>query len=124
MVGVASGPGDGGGARVVRGRHPRRFAARARTGTRASGAGDRATRIERSGTDYLAALVALSRTGDTTRSPERTRGRQAASRILRQAAQEVARLDPNDPLATRILDAGEAAGTELASNEATHIVWY
>lgn len=87
-------------------------------------AGDRATRIEQSGQRYLAELSALSRGVDTTRSDERTRGSQVASRILRQAAQEVARLDPNDPLADRIVGGGEMADAALASNEGTHIVWY
>ncbi len=85
---------------------------------------DRAARIEQGGQRYLAELTALSRTDDTTRSPERTRGSQVASRILRQAAQEVARLDPTDPLADRITGGGELADAAVASSEGTHIVWY
>lgn len=86
--------------------------------------GDRATRLQQSGERYLAELAALSRTDDSTRSPERTRGSQVASRILRQAAQEVARLDPSDPLAGRINGGGELADAAVASSEGTHIVWY
>ncbi len=86
--------------------------------------GDRAARIERSGSRYLDELTALSRATDTTQSPERARGRLAAGRILRQAAQEVARMDPNDPLAERILGGGELVSAQLANNEPTHFVWY
>jgi hypothetical protein len=89
-----------------------------------AGAGaDRATRIEQSGAHYLDALAALSRSSDTAQSVERSRGRQAAGRVLRQAAQEVVRLDPNDALAARILGRPDAADAQLASNDATHIVW-
>lgn len=85
--------------------------------------GDPATRIEQSGASYLGALSALERDADTTRSTGRDHAREVASRTLRQAAQQVARLDPNDPMATRILGTGEVAA-QVASNDATHFVWY
>jgi hypothetical protein len=80
-------------------------------------------RIERSGGDYVDALAALARLADTARSAESDRARASASRTLRQAAREVARLAPDDPIAERILGT-DLATAALASNEGTHIVWY
>jgi hypothetical protein len=81
--------------------------------------------LERSGADYLSALSAYSRSADTSQTGERARARASASRFLRLAAQEMARLDPSDPVAEAVLNSQPlASGVDAQTAEATHIVWY
>jgi hypothetical protein len=85
--------------------------------------------LEASGDAYLDALSAYSRSDDSSQAGGRDVARRSASRFLRLAAQEMARLDPDDPLAAAVLNSGplasaEPRGVDAANAEATHIVWY
>ena len=62
-----------------------------------------AAHAERAGTMYVAALVALNQLSDSADAPTRARARQAALAALGGAAEEVAHLAPNDPLAAAVL---------------------
>ena len=79
-------------------------AAAALSGARASGsAAEVAAHAERAGTMYVAALVALNQLSDSADAPARARARQVAIAALGSAAEEVAHLAPNDPLAAAVL---------------------
>ncbi len=62
-----------------------------------------AAHVERAGTMYVAALVALNHLSDSADAPTRARARQAALAALGGAAGEIAQLAPNDPLAAAVL---------------------
>jgi hypothetical protein len=62
-----------------------------------------AAHAERAGTMYVAALVALNQLSDSADAPARAKARQAALAALGAAAEEVAHLAPNDPLAAAVL---------------------
>lgn len=64
---------------------------------------ERTQQVERTGSEYVAALSALLRGTDTTDAAARERAREAALAALSSAAQEVTRLAPNDPLAAAVL---------------------
>ncbi len=79
-------------------------AAAAISGVRASGsAAQVAAHVERAGTMYVAALVALNQLSDSADAPTRAKARQAALTALGAAAEEVAHLAPSDPLAAAVL---------------------
>ncbi|MEE8584283.1 MAG: hypothetical protein V3T83_05455 [Acidobacteriota bacterium] len=62
-----------------------------------------AARVQQTGSDYVAALNALSLHDSSSRPEQFAQGREVATAALYAAAAEVIRLDPNDPLAVRIL---------------------
>jgi hypothetical protein len=62
-----------------------------------------AAHAERAGTLYVAALVALNQLSDSADAPTRAKARQGALAALGAAAEEVAQLAPNDPLAAAVL---------------------
>jgi len=83
--------------------------------------------VQQTGTAYVQALSRLSQVSDTTRGANR-QGREVAQQMLRQAADEVVRMNPNDPVASGILAAFDrgaqqrpAAG-DTASQQ--RVVWF
>lgn len=62
-----------------------------------------AARVQQTGSDYVSALNALSLHVSSSSPEQIAQGREVASAALYAAAGEVLRLDPNDPLAIRIL---------------------
>jgi hypothetical protein len=69
--------------------------------------------VQQTGTAYVQALSRLSQVSDTTRAG-RQQGREVATSMLRAAADEVVRLNPNDPVASGILAAFDRANTQQA----------
>ncbi|HSU17551.1 hypothetical protein [Longimicrobium sp.] len=69
--------------------------------------------VQQTGTAYVQALSRLSQVSDTTRAG-RQQGREVASSMLRAAADEVVRMNPNDPVASGILAAFDRAKTQAA----------
>jgi len=69
--------------------------------------------VQQTGSAYVQALTRLSQVSDTTRAG-RQQGREVASSMLRAAADEVVRLNPNDPVASGILAAFDRAKTQAA----------
>jgi len=81
--------------------------------------------VQRTGSDYVAALTALLARADTSSARDRQSATQAALDALGAAAQEVTRFAPNDPLAAAVLrglaDRQRAARPQEASRT---VVWY
>lgn len=59
--------------------------------------------VERAGSAYIEALTHLANVADSSRTPAVAQGRQAAVDILHAAASQLVRLEPDDPLAMKIL---------------------
>ena len=74
---------------------------------------------------YVAALVALNQLSDSADAPTRAKARQVALTALGAAAEEVAHLAPNDPLAAAVLrglnERNRAQGPEPSSRS---VVWF
>lgn len=68
--------------------------------------------VQQTGTAYVQALSKL--TADTTGNANR-QGREVAQQMLKQAAGEVVRMNPNDPVASGILAAFDRAGANRAA---------
>lgn len=84
-----------------------------------------AAHVERAGSAYVAALVALNRLSDSADAPTRAKARQAALAALGDAAGEIAQLAPNDPLAAAVLrglnERNRQAGPAPSSRS---VVWF
>ncbi|HYH81646.1 MAG TPA: hypothetical protein VEX86_17705 [Longimicrobium sp.] len=84
--------------------------------------------VQQTGTAYVQALSRLSQVSDTTRGTNR-QGGEVAQQMLRQAASEVVRINPNDPVASGILavfDRAGAARTPAQRDSAGRqsVVWF
>jgi hypothetical protein len=86
---------------------------------------ERTQYVERTGSEYVAALATLIQERDTADAAARTRATQAALDALGAAAREVARLAPDDPLAAAVLrgltDRRRASQPPV---EQRAVVWY
>jgi len=101
-------------------------AAAAISGVQASGsAAQVAAHAERAGTMYVAALVALNQLSDSADAPTRAKARQAALAALGSAAEEVAHLAPNDPLAAAVLRGlNERSREQGPAPSSRSVVWF
>jgi hypothetical protein len=94
--------------------------ASARTATEAT------DRVRRTGDLYVAALASLSRLSDTTNAAERENARKAAMAALGAAAEQMAHLAPDDPLAAAVLrglnQRNREPGSEAPSSRS--VIWY
>jgi hypothetical protein len=84
--------------------------------------------VQQTGSAYVQALARLSQVSDTTRAGQ-TQGREVASQLLRAAANEVVRLNPNDPVASGILAAFDRDNTRQARAQrdtaaSQRVVWF
>ena len=68
--------------------------------------------VQQTGSAYIQALATLSQVSNTTAGAQGQQGREVASSMLRAAADEVVRMNPNDPVATGILAAFDRAGVQ------------
>jgi hypothetical protein len=68
--------------------------------------------VQQTGSAYIQALATLSQVSNTTAGAQGQQGREVASSMLRAAADEVVRMNPNDPVATGILAAFDRAGAQ------------
>jgi hypothetical protein len=97
------------------------------SGVQASGgsAAQVAAHAERAGTMYVAALVALNQLTDSAGAPTRARAKQAALTALGAAAEEVAHLAPNDPLAAAVLRGmNERSREQGPAPSSRSVVWF
>jgi hypothetical protein len=104
-----------------------RAAERALAEERARSSEQAAALVRATGTAYVAALSSFARLADTARGPKAEQGRQAAKQLLHAAASEVARIDPNDPVATGILAGFERApkgAVADSAREGRKVVWF
>jgi hypothetical protein len=84
-----------------------------------------AAHAERAGTMYVAALVALNQLSDSADAPTRARARQVALAALGSAAEEVAHLAPNDPLAAAVLRGlSERSREQGPAPSSRSVVWF
>ncbi len=90
-----------------------------------------AVRVQRTGTAYVAALAALAQLNSerqpAQRSSDFVQGQEAAAALLRAAATELVQLDPNDPIAVRILQGLEDQRRRTAAEEESkprRVFWY
>ncbi|HVG46230.1 MAG TPA: hypothetical protein VM890_15915 [Longimicrobium sp.] len=68
--------------------------------------------VQQTGSAYVQALATLSQVSNTTAGAQGQQGREVASSMLRAAADELVRMNPNDPVATGILAAFDRAGVQ------------
>jgi len=68
--------------------------------------------VQQTGSAYVQALAKLSQVSNTASGAQGQQGREVASSMLRAAADEVVRMNPNDPVATGILAAFDRAGAQ------------
>ena len=102
-------------------------AAAAISGVQASrgSAAEVAAHVERAGTLYVAALVALNQLNDSADAPTRAKARQAALAALGAVAGEVAHLAPDDPLAAAVLRGMSERSQEQRPAPSTRsVVWF
>lgn len=71
-----------------------------------------AASVQQAGTAYVTALTALARLAQARDGEELNQGREVALSALHAAADQIVRLDPDDPLAARILQALDEAATQ------------
>jgi hypothetical protein len=82
--------------------------------------------VQRTGSAYVAALMALARYRDSTKSPGVAEGREAAAAALYAAASELARLAPDDALARALASILADTDPQLRgeSARARNVVWF
>jgi hypothetical protein len=86
---------------------------------------ERTQHVERTGSDYVAALAALLQEADTSDAVSRQRATEAALGALGAAAQEVSRLAPSDPLAAAVLRGlTERRRASQPPPPTRNVVWY
>ena len=84
-----------------------------------------AMRVQRAGTDYVAALAALAERSASDDSAAAAQGVEVALTALWAAANEIVRLAPEDPLAARILVEFERARLQEQTDGPAHelVIW-
>lgn len=87
-------------------------------------AGD-AARMQRAGTLYIQSLAALAQSVDSVSPERRDSARAVALRILSRAAEEMALLAPDDPLAAAVLRVqNQRSRTNEGEVPSRSVVWY
>ena len=90
-------------------------------------ASNAAAAVQRTGQAYLSALWALAQASASSDSGEVARARLAAQSVLHDAANEMVRLAPDDPVSTQILQGLERArvqATPASSDGKQRLVWF
>lgn len=88
-----------------------------------------ASLVERTGSEYVRALSRMAEANVLSGSPETAQAREAALQILHQAANEMVRMAPNDPVASRILQGLDHATLQQQTSQDAlerrrQIIWY
>jgi len=84
-------------------------------------------RVQQTGSAYVAALAALALTADADADPEQlAQGREVALAALYAAAEELARLDPDDPVAARLVQEMAAVDRVQGPDDDTQrqVMWF
>jgi len=90
-------------------------------------AANAASAVQRTGSAYLSALGALAQASASADPQEVARAREAAQSVLNQAANEMVRLAPDDPMSAQILTGFDRARIESASTRPEgkqRVVWF
>lgn len=92
---------------------------------KAASASEVAAHVQRAGSLYVAALSSLSQVPDSANAAARDSVRAVAMRILGEAAQEMALIAPDDPLAAAVLRGLSARSRQQEPVPASRtVVWY
>ena len=85
-----------------------------------------AQRVQLTGDLYVAALASLSRLSDSASAPDRERARQAAMQALGAAAEQMAHIAPEDPLAAAVLRGLNQRNRTVTGSDAPSrsVIWY
>jgi hypothetical protein len=90
-----------------------------------------AAAVERTGSAYLSALGALAQASSSADPNEVARARATAQSVLHQAADEMVRLAPDDPVSAQILKGMDVAHRDqvpaaaaAARRDNKHLVWF
>jgi len=86
-----------------------------------------AAMVQQTGSAYVAALSRFAEMADdSAAAPQTVQGREVAMRMLRQAADEVVRIAPDDPVASGILAGFQRADSAGAGTAASRrrVVWF
>jgi hypothetical protein len=90
-------------------------------------AANTAAAVQRTGSAYLSALGALAQASASADPQEVARAREAAQSVLQQAANEMVRLAPDDPMSAQILQGFDRARIQSASTRPDgkqRLVWF
>jgi hypothetical protein len=84
--------------------------------------------VQRTGSAYLSALGALAQASASANPKEVANAREAAQSVLHQAADEMVRLAPDDPVSAQILkglDKAQVQATTASTRpDSKHFVWF
>jgi len=83
--------------------------------------------VQRAGSAYLSALGALAQASASSDPQEVARAREAAQNVLHEAANEMVRLAPDDPVSAQILkglDRARVEATPASTDGKQRLVWY
>lgn len=86
-----------------------------------------AAAVQRTGTAYLSALGALAQASASSDPQEVARAREAAQNVLHEAANEMVRMAPDDPVSAEILQGFERAKVQAQPASAggkQRLVWF
>jgi len=90
-------------------------------------AANAAAAVQRTGSAYLSALGTLAQASSSANPHEVAMAREAAQNVLQQAANEMVRMAPDDPMSAQILQGFERARVEAASKRPEgkqRVVWF
>jgi hypothetical protein len=89
-------------------------------------AAEAAQRVQATGDLYVAALASLSRLSDSANVEDRERARQAAMQALGAAAEQMAHIAPEDPLAAAVLRGLNQRNRSVTGPDAPSrsVIWY
>ncbi|HEU0015115.1 MAG TPA: hypothetical protein VFQ45_15605 [Longimicrobium sp.] len=96
------------------------------TAIRAEDARQAAAQVQQTGSAYVAALSRFAEMADdSAATPQTVQGREVAMRMLRQAADEVVRIAPDDPVASGILAGFQRADSTAGGGaDRRKTVWF
>ena len=86
-----------------------------------------AAAVQRTGSAYLSALGALAQASASSDPREVARAREAAQNVLHEAANEMVRYAPDDPVSAQILkglDRAKVQATPATSDGSRRLVWF
>jgi hypothetical protein len=85
-----------------------------------------AAQVQRAGSAYLAALAAFANLADSSSTRDLRQGREVAVNTLHEAANQLVRIAPEDPLAAQILQGLDRAAQRdtTAGDEARQVIWF
>ncbi len=104
-----------------------RHTAQAMLAVQRQDAANAASAVQRTGSAYLSALGALAQASASSDPQEVARAREAAQNVLHEAANEMVRMAPDDPVSAQILkglDRAKVRATTASSDGKQRLVWF